>query len=337
MLENPDLSEELIITAVQAEYELDVCHITFLPLGYDINTAVYRVDTSSGTAYFLKLRKGNFDPITVLVPQFLGSLGLQAIIPPLKSRKGQLFGSFQEYTTILYPFIPGKDGYQVKLTKRQWIELGRTLRTVHTAKIPPVLAVLIPHEAYDPQWRQSVKQFQAQIKKDSYDDPIALKLSTFLKSKHKQISHMLERADQLAQQFRQQTDDVVLCHTDAHPGNYLIADKGDLYLVDWDNPIFAPKERDLMFFGSGMIGSLPGGQEENWFYQGYGAAEIDQKAITYYRYERIIQDIAEFCKQILLSQAGGEDRIQSYKYLVSSFDPGHEVDTAFYSDPSSVI
>ena len=316
---------------------LDLSSVTFLPLGYDINTAVYRVDTSNGTAYFLKLRKGNFDPITVLVPQFLSSLGLRAIIPPLKSRKGQLFGSFKEYTTILYPFIPGKDGYQVKLTGQQWMELGRTLKIVHTAKIPPDLAALIPHEAYDPQWRQSVKQFLEQILNDRYDDPVAEKLSAFLKTKQKQISHMLTRADQLAEQLKQQADEVVLCHTDAHPGNYLITDSGDLYLVDWDNPIFACKERDLMFFGSGMTGSLPGGQEENWFYQGYGAVEIDQKALTYYRYERIIQDIAEFCKQIFLSPAGGEDRIQSYKYLLSSFDPGHEVDAAFHTDPSSVI
>ena len=83
----------------------------------------------------------------MLVPQFLSSLGLQAIIPPLKSRKGQRFWSIREYTAILYPFIPGKDGYQVKLTKQQWIELGRSLKMVHTAKIPPDLAALIPHES----------------------------------------------------------------------------------------------------------------------------------------------------------------------------------------------
>jgi len=336
MLEKPDLSDQLIITAVQAEYELDVCHVTFLPLGYDINTAVYRIDTTDGTAYFLKLRKGSFDPIMVLVPQFLSGLGLQAIIPPLKCHTGQLFGSCRVYTTILYPFIPGKDGYQVKLTEAQWIELGRSLKMVHTANIPPHLSALISHEAYDPQWRQSVKHFQAQIEKDNYDDPVAVKLSKFLETRQKQISHMLKRADQLAEQLKQQAGEVVLCHTDAHPGNYLITDGGELYLVDWDNPIFACKERDLMFFGSGMIGSLPGGQEENWFYQGYGAVEIDQKALTYYRYERIIQDIAEFCKQIFLT-AGGEDRIQSYKYLLSSFDPGYEVDAAFQTDPSSMI
>jgi spectinomycin phosphotransferase len=54
-----------------------------------------------------------------------------------------------------------------------------------------------------------------------------------------------------------------------------------------------------MFFGSGMSGDQPGGVEEGWFYQGYGEVEVNQPALAYYRYERIIQDIAEF-KQLLL-------------------------------------
>ena len=57
MLEKPDLPDQLILKAVHEEYDLDLSSVTFLPLGYDINTAVYRVDTSSGSAYFLKLRK----------------------------------------------------------------------------------------------------------------------------------------------------------------------------------------------------------------------------------------------------------------------------------------
>ena len=163
MLEKPDLPDQLIITAVQEEYELKVSRVTFLPLGYDVNTAVYRTETANGTAYFLKLRKGSFNPITVTVPQYLSSLGMRAIIPPLMSRKGQLFGNFKEYTTILYPFIPGKDGYQVSLTEKQWIELGQALKMVHGANIPHDLATQIPHEAYDPQWRESVKQFMEMV------------------------------------------------------------------------------------------------------------------------------------------------------------------------------
>ena len=50
----------------------------------------------------------------------------------------------------------------------------------------------------------------------------------------------------------------VLCHSDIHGGNILIADTGELYVVDWDDPILAPKERDLMFIGGGSASTAGG-------------------------------------------------------------------------------
>ena len=42
MLEKPNFPDEKIIACLQAEYGLKVAQITFLPLGADTNTAVYR-------------------------------------------------------------------------------------------------------------------------------------------------------------------------------------------------------------------------------------------------------------------------------------------------------
>jgi spectinomycin phosphotransferase len=60
---------------------------------------------------------------------------------------------------------------------------------------------------------------------------------------------------------------------------------------------------------------------------------MDQAALAYYRYERVIQDIAAFGEQILLTEAGGEDREQGYQYFTSNFLPGHEIDLALQADP----
>jgi len=70
MLEKPDISDDFIISRLQEEYVLHVTTLTFLPLGADMGTAVYRVVADDGTAFFLKLRKG-FDEISVTVPLFL--------------------------------------------------------------------------------------------------------------------------------------------------------------------------------------------------------------------------------------------------------------------------
>ena len=53
MLEKPNISDVLIISRLEAEYDLRVAELAFLPLGADENTAVYRVLTEAETTYFL--------------------------------------------------------------------------------------------------------------------------------------------------------------------------------------------------------------------------------------------------------------------------------------------
>jgi len=106
-----------------------------------------------------------------------------------------------------------------------------------------------------------------------------------------------------------------------------------IIIVDWDNPVLAPKERDLMFIGGGQMGAGHTPQEEeSLFYRGYGRAQIDPIALAYYRYERIVQDIAAFCEQIFLTDGGGEDREQALHYLTSNFLPNGVIEIAYRSD-----
>lgn len=84
MLEKPDISDEQITSQLQEKYELSVAALIFLPLGADLGTAVYRVVSADGIAYFLKLRKG-FEEITVMVPLYLKSQGIREFIAPLET------------------------------------------------------------------------------------------------------------------------------------------------------------------------------------------------------------------------------------------------------------
>jgi spectinomycin phosphotransferase len=56
MLEKPAIEAQRIDDCLRREFDLDAKEVTFLPLGADVNTAVYRVDADDGTIYFLKLR-----------------------------------------------------------------------------------------------------------------------------------------------------------------------------------------------------------------------------------------------------------------------------------------
>jgi hypothetical protein len=48
MLEKPDIQDEKISACLQHEYGLPVVQVVFLPLGADLNTAVYRVVADDG-------------------------------------------------------------------------------------------------------------------------------------------------------------------------------------------------------------------------------------------------------------------------------------------------
>ena len=67
MLIKPKLADDAIISRLQNEYDLSVAALSFLPLGADMGTAVYRVAADNKQTYFLKLRKG-FNKIVVTVP-----------------------------------------------------------------------------------------------------------------------------------------------------------------------------------------------------------------------------------------------------------------------------
>src|SRR5215510_2931023 len=135
MLEKPNISVELIISSLQQEYGLHVSQLTFLPLGADMGTIVYRVITDDGTAYFLKLRKG-FSEIVVTVPLFLKSQGIKEIISPFETKSNQGWADFGEYKMILYPFIEGKNGFQMELSDSHKQTFGMALKRIHTVKIP---------------------------------------------------------------------------------------------------------------------------------------------------------------------------------------------------------
>lgn len=60
MLEKPDISDDTIIACLRDAFGLPIAHVSFLPLGW-VHNAMYRVIADSGTPYFLKLRRGNFN------------------------------------------------------------------------------------------------------------------------------------------------------------------------------------------------------------------------------------------------------------------------------------
>jgi spectinomycin phosphotransferase len=327
MLEKPNIPDEAIISRLQEEYGLRVTALSFLPIGADTGTVVYRVSTAEGMAYFLKLRKG-FTEIVVTVPLLLKSRGIQEIIIALETRTKQYWADFGEYKIILYPFIEGKNSFEMELSDQHKHRLGSALKAIHAVQVPAELQKLIPEEAFSRKWRENLRALQVQVEEGSFQDPTAAKLAAFMKSRRIEINRLLERTETLASELQSQPLELVLCHTDLHRANMLITANNELYIVDWDAPLLAPKERDLMFIGGGIDYIWKSKQDEALFFEGYVGSEINFALLAYYRYERVIEDLVAYSEQLLLTDEGGADREEAYRRFTGNFEPGQTIEIA---------
>jgi spectinomycin phosphotransferase len=103
--------------------------------------------------------------------------------------------------------------------------------------------------------------------------------------------------------------------------------------VDWDQPILAPKERDLMFVLGAVGGDARTPRQEDLFFQGYGSREIDPLTMAYYRYEWVVQEIGAWGEDVFLrDDVGDETRQDSAVHFRYLFDPGDVVEAAYESE-----
>lgn len=87
-----------------------------------------------------------------------------------------------------------------------------------------------------------------------------------------------------------------------------------------------------MFINGGIGASWSEPENIALFYQGYGQAAVNQSALAHYRYERIVQDIASYSQQLLLTDAGGADRESGLGKLANQFTPNGVIAHAYRTE-----
>jgi spectinomycin phosphotransferase len=317
VLNQPKIPHRSVVSVLRS-YGLKTTEATFLPSG-DANSAVYRV-TAGGVRYLLKLRCGDFDEIAATVPAYLHSQGIVRVMAPMPAATGQPSIHAHGFDWMLYPFFEGKTGFEHPLSQANWIALGETMRRVHATILPPDIARRVPQVSYSAHFRDVVRALDKGVADPrSFGDPVAAHVVEFWTKNRGDIRTVVERAGQLAKKMRGRAGALVLCHSDLHAGNVLIGADNALTVVDWDSPVFAPRERDLMFIGGGIGGAWNDLRESGWFFTGYGSAEIDPIAIAFFRYERIVVDIAEYGQRIFDQNASASDRLSNLRKLATAF------------------
>ncbi len=327
MREKPDLADAHILTCLREQYGLSVTELAFLPLGFDAAAGVYRVLAADGQCYFLKVRRGAVPPIALHLPRYLKDQGMAQVVAPLPTADGKLLAQVEPFTLVLYPFIEGRSGMETGLSNRQWVEFGKVLRRLHATRLPPDLAAQVRVEDFvpNPSSAAVIRELQANIHARMYTHPVERALAAFWQEKREVIAQVLARAETLGRQLREQAPEMVLCHADIHTANTLLTQDGRLFIVDWDQPIFAPKERDLMYVLDDVVGDS---STTAFFFDGYGETDVDALMLAYYRYDWAVQDIGAFAAQVLEPEGSDQSKAEGLHWFKVQFEPGNSVDNA---------
>lgn len=336
MLEPPDLSDDLIVAAVRAGYDVTVAALTFLPLGCDSSAWSYRAVSADGSAYFLKVRNSPTNPASLLVPRYLRDHGVTQVVAPIPARPRGLSVPVGEFTLTLYPFVDGATGTDRGMSERHWVTYGAVLGQIHATALEADLERRLSRETFAPPTRM-VERLEAHITDRTFADPIERELAAFWRDRRGEIRALVDRAGALGRRLRAAHPPSVLCHADIHTWNILIDTEDRLWIVDWDEAILAPKECDLMFVVGGLASGLVGPREEAWFFEGYGETTVDPLALAYYRYARAVDEIGAFAEPVfLMADVGEATKRDSVRLLMSLFHPGAIVALAYEADSAEI-
>ena len=241
----------------------------FVP-GYDMHAATYVVSTDADRL-FLKAHLRPVPDAPLAVPSALVEAGVPNILAPLRTLTAGLSHELGDgRSLVLYPFIPGRNAMVAGMTADQWRVFGATLRAVHDSPIRERFADRLPTETFGLAAATPVRDALDRARKPVGDSVAAQRLAGFLRGQTERITSMIERAEGLGRRLATRDFERVLCHADIHAANILVADDGRIRLVDWDGPMLAPRERDLLFVIGSRIARDVEPHEEAWFFEGYG-------------------------------------------------------------------
>lgn len=324
MRDRPNVPDAEIVAGLEDAYGISARAVEFLPIGNDAAASAFRIHDAR-RAYFLKLRKGFPNRASLTVPHYLRVNGVESVVAPLAAISGALFAELDGYSLILYPWIEGESKWGKTLSRRQWRAWGAIMRAIHRAGLSEALRAQLPEEQYGKRWLRRFERVGRAVERSHQPHAFADELAALWRQKAAKIEQARARYLSLGARLEAQDHEHVICHADIHPANIMVDDVGAIHIVDWDEVVLAPKERDLMFF---IIDGHPQ-YAVSAFMDGYGECKVDKIGLAYYRYDWVLQELCDYGERVLLSNELSERELQfSIDEFEKLFSPGDVVELA---------
>jgi spectinomycin phosphotransferase len=319
--EAPNIAVDRLRTCLREQYALAAITLEFLPRGHDYLAGVYRVAGEQGSVYLLKVTSRPLYAPSCLIPRYLRDQGISAVVAPLPTTSGSSWTTVAEWTVIVYPFLDGESTL-TGMTSAHWSAVGAIFRQIHQVPLPPAGFAAVRTERFDPTgYVRWVRAFETDHLAARPSDSGAVRdLCAAWEAHRSTIDTGLTFLETLSPALQAATLPNVICHADLHTANLLRDPAGRVFVIDWDEVMLAPKERDFIFIRE---------PHADAFWMGYGPHAMDWTALTYFHWERVVQDLIEEAQQVVFrGEVGEEAKATAVQRFASTFAAGNNVDAA---------
>ena len=321
MREQPKIPEERLRACLQDQYDLSPVTLEFLPRGQDYHAGVYRVVSEQGTLYLLKVTSRPLYEPGCLVPRYLRDQGITSVVAPVPTKSYALWTKLVDWTVIVYPFIDGDTSW-TGMTNEQWKEVGTIFKQIHQVRLEPVGFSSLRKETFDPtEYARWVRAFETQHLHSRHGGSGSARALRASWVAHQSTIHtVVTSLEKLAEVLQSRIFPYVICHADLHPANLIRDHAGHVCVIDWDEVMLAPKERDFIFVRE---------PQADAFWEGYGQREIDWMLLSYYLWERVVQEVIVDTQDVCFrDDLGEETRAEAVQLFDEILAEGGEIDAA---------
>lgn len=309
---------------VGEHYALDGLELTPVDGGADLAATLWKAVDARGRRFAVKWSTGG-SPAGAVLPAALDATHPGSTPAPVPARDGALWADAGGARLSVMEWIDGTSGLDAPLDERGWRAFGQLLAALHTLPVEGEVRTVVPREDFDPsRWADHFERIDAELDGTVSGEP-AERLAELWHPHCAQLREVHQHTRSLAERLRSQGDlpRHVPCHGDPHLGNLVLTDDGHLALLDFDDAVLAPPERDLMFvLDGGVLADLAAsGEQQRWFMESYGTHAVDADLLVYYRGLRLLEDTSELAAIILAPSSTEDDRDEALGHLTNVFSP----------------
>ncbi len=299
MKTEPDLDLTELQKTLAAIYGIHARAMRFLPHG-ECSWGYY-VEAADGQGYFLKLfREQALLPWAArLVYRLHAGCRIRQVSYSLPALSGDMITTLAGCPAAVFPFIQGQSLFECTNRREALYRLGQLLAQLHGCHA--LDRECQRTEQFDVWGLEEYRQVVEAAASPQALPGAAGEVQRLLRPLVSRLETLLESLLCFQQKARGRPYLPCICHGDPTPGNILVTPAGEPYLIDWDDIILAPRERDLVFWEHDDIffENEPASPVLDGYRSIAGPFELDPDIIGFYHRQWTVGEIAAYGNRLL--------------------------------------